>query len=175
MNANGSSEQQQLIARAFAGDQVLEEDFEKEKAQLVDKETAKDEDVTLPGWGSWAGKGVKDTKPQRRVIKKAAPQAERKDGALKHVIITERLQRKAERKKVQGVPFPYTSKQQFERSIRQPIGKEWNSSSTVQRLVKPKVTTNAGTIIEPMRLTTSVKKAAQERQNRSAKKAKKSK
>jgi hypothetical protein len=39
-----------LIERAFAGDNVVEEEFVQEKAALVDRETIKDEDVTVPGW-----------------------------------------------------------------------------------------------------------------------------
>ena len=43
---------------AFAGDNVVEEDFLADKAALVDRETLKDEDITIPGWGSWGGEGT---------------------------------------------------------------------------------------------------------------------
>ena len=122
LNVNGSAEQKELIEQAFAGDNVVEEEFEEEKAALVDNETNKDEDVTLPGWGSWGGAGV-SAKPKRKFIKKAAPQAARKDGGLKHVIIAERKDKKLERKKVAVLPFQYGNTHQFERTIRQPIGK----------------------------------------------------
>jgi len=42
--------QRDLVAQAFAADNVLVEDFEREKAALVDEERPKDQDVTLPGW-----------------------------------------------------------------------------------------------------------------------------
>eukprot|EP00729_Bicosta_minor_P011752 gene11752-21874_t len=98
MDANVSQEQKEMIAMAFAGDNVLEEDFLKEKAKLVDDETNKDEDVTLPGWGSWGGQGVKNKRPQKRIIKKAAPQSTRKDSGKKLVIISERVQKKTQKK-----------------------------------------------------------------------------
>ena len=79
---------------------------------------------------------------------------------------------------VSNVPFPYTSKQQFERSIRVPTGKEWNSAATLKRNVTPKVSTKAGAIIEPMRLTKSIKedskrKMEQDKARKGNKKAKK--
>lgn len=156
LNVNDSAEQKALIEQAFAGDNVVEEEFEEEKAALVDSETNKDEDVTLPGWGSWGGAGV-SAKPKRKFIKKAAPQAARKDGGLKHVIIADRKDKKLERKKVAVLPFQYGNTHQFERTIRQPIGKEWNTASTTNDLVKPKLTTKAGTMIQPMTLTKSIK------------------
>ena len=174
MDANVSQEQKEMIAMAFAGDNVLEEDFLKEKAKLVDDETNKDEDVTLPGWGSWGGQGVKNKRPQKRIIKKAAPQSTRKDSGKKLVIISERVQKKTQKKMVTNVPFPYTSKQQFERSIRTPTGKEWNSAATLKRNITPAVSTKAGAIIEPMRLTKSIKEDSKRRlQQKNAKKGNK--
>lgn len=84
----GSDEQRALIKEAFAGDNIVEEEFRKEKTQLVDAETPKDEDITLPGWGNWGGEGLTSRK---RVIKKAPITKPRKDNNLKHVIINERF------------------------------------------------------------------------------------
>ncbi len=53
---------QDLIREAFAGDNVVEEEFEAAKAALVDTETVKDKDITLPGWGAWGGVGADTTK-----------------------------------------------------------------------------------------------------------------
>ena len=49
-----------------------------------------DKDVTLPGWGSWGGTGVKKSKPKKRVIIKAPEVGPRRDGKLNKVIINER-------------------------------------------------------------------------------------
>ena len=42
--------QRELIQRAFAHDDVVEQDFLDEKGALVDAETNKEQDITLPGW-----------------------------------------------------------------------------------------------------------------------------
>ena len=43
------------MREAFAGDNVVEDDFVAAKAAIVDDQTAKDRNVALPGWGSWGG------------------------------------------------------------------------------------------------------------------------
>lgn len=48
------------------------------------------------------------------------------------------------------LPFPYVSVGQYEQSIRAPIGKTWNPETAVKELVKPKVVTKMGTIIQPI-------------------------
>lgn len=160
-----ASEQRALIERAFAGDNVIEEEFVSEKAHVIDRDTPKDIDVTLPGWGCWGGSGPGTQEPKKRIIKKAAKQSPRADEKLKHVIITERKDKKAAAKMVTQVPFPFTSKQQFEKSIRQPVGREWNTASTFKSLSTPKVSTKAGTAIAPMSLTPSVKQNVTKRKS----------
>lgn len=50
--------QQDVIAEAFAGDDVVAE-FQEEKKRVIDDEDDKEVDTTLPGWGEWAGAGSK--------------------------------------------------------------------------------------------------------------------
>ena len=57
---------------------------------------------------------------------------------------------------VSSLPWPYTSREQFEKTHCTPIGRHWNSELTFHQLVRPKVTTRVGTIIEPIRLTEDV-------------------
>ena len=52
-----------------------------------------DLDVTLPGWCSWAGAGVKE-KPKKKFIKVTPAKNPRKDAALEHVIINTKKNRK---------------------------------------------------------------------------------
>lgn len=60
-----TEEQQRLtIAQAFADDDVIEE-FSKEKEDVVDKNKPKDIDLSLPGWGSWGGEGIKISKKKK--------------------------------------------------------------------------------------------------------------
>lgn len=53
---------------------------------------------------------------------------ERSDAKLKHVIINQSTGAKQKDFVVEGVPFPFTSREQYERAMRQPLGREWNSS-----------------------------------------------
>ncbi|KAK6937313.1 hypothetical protein RJ641_030821 [Dillenia turbinata] len=58
----------------------------------------------------------------------------RKDANLKNVIISERLDKKAEKLHTRTLPFPYTSEEVFEQSIRMPIGPEFNPATAVGAL-----------------------------------------
>ena len=75
---------------------------------------------------------------------------ERNDAHLKHVIINQQVDKKADAFRIEGVPFPFTSREQYERAMRQPLGREWNASNAFQELNKPEVKTRLGTIIDPI-------------------------
>lgn len=77
------------IQQAFANDDVMEE-FVKEKSDIEDAAKPKDVDLSLPGWGTWAGVGIKPSEKKKKVFtKKADPAPPRKDKNLSHVIINE--------------------------------------------------------------------------------------
>lgn len=77
------------IQQAFASDDVVEE-FVKEKSEIEEASKPKDIDLSLPGWGAWAGAGIKQSeKKKKRFVKKADPAPPRKDKDLSHVIINE--------------------------------------------------------------------------------------
>ncbi|KAF9121882.1 hypothetical protein BGW39_010190 [Mortierella sp. 14UC] len=144
--------QRELVARAFANDNVVSE-FEKEKMETMEAEKPKDIDLTLPGWGSWAGKGQK--KKKNVVVKKAQPGdgvevSKRKDAKLAHVIINEKRDKKAAHYAVTKIPHPFKTWAQYEQSLRAPVGKEWNTNATFQKMTLPRVTTKLGKIIDPL-------------------------
>lgn len=58
------------------------------------------------------------------------------------------------------MPFPFTSRDQWERSVRVPLGKDWNTTSVHQKLVKPRVVSLPGTIIEPIKPAKGVQQTA---------------
>jgi U3 small nucleolar RNA-associated protein 14 len=41
--------------------------------------------------------------------------------------------------------------EQYERSLRAPIGKEWNTRDTFQKMTKPRVITKLGQVIDPLK------------------------
>ncbi|KAF8106106.1 hypothetical protein N665_0147s0062 [Sinapis alba] len=150
--------QAELINRAFAGDDVLDE-FEKDKEEVLSQEVSKPEKpVLLPGWGNWAYMQRKIGMSKQMAQKHEAEKKEwekglktRKDARLKHVIISEKVDKKAEKLHTRTLPFPHTSKEVFEHSMRMPIGPEFNPSTIVGELNRPEVVKKTGVIIKPVR------------------------
>ncbi|KAI8137100.1 small-subunit processome [Fennellomyces sp. T-0311] len=141
--------QKELVARAFANDNVTQE-FEEEKAATVKDQGDQTEDLTLPGWGTWGGKGMKKRKNKITKTTKGVDPKKRKDAKLANVIINEKRNKKIEKYEVTQVPYPFQTMEQYERSLRAPVGKEWNTRDTFQKLTKPRVLTKLGTVINPL-------------------------
>lgn len=74
------------------------------------------------------------------MIKTAGTEASlRKDFGQSNVIISERSEKKAKNFLPKDLPYPYTSIAQYQASLSQPIGGEWNSRTAVQRETMPRV------------------------------------
>ncbi|KAM7521464.1 hypothetical protein LguiA_011366 [Lonicera macranthoides] len=150
--------QTDLIQRAFAGDDV-EEDFEKDKMEMLNEENPEPEKpVLLPGWGQWTHIQKKRGLPswmleehENAQKKREEALKKRKDAHLKHVIISEKVDKKAEKLHTKTLPYPYTSKEVFEQSIRMPIGPEFNPATAIGALNRPEVVKKAGVIIKPIK------------------------
>eukprot|EP01090_Pellita_catalonica_P020988 TRINITY_DN7728_c0_g2_i1.p1 TRINITY_DN7728_c0_g2~~TRINITY_DN7728_c0_g2_i1.p1 ORF type:complete len:881 (+),score=258.03 TRINITY_DN7728_c0_g2_i1:384-2645(+) len=151
--------QRALIRRAFADDNVMDE-FEAEKTAVAQEEsgintTADDSPAVVPGWGNWVGTGVKRPRKRRKKNtdgEKKIPRVQkpRRDAKRRHVIISEKKDQKAQKFLVSEVPYPFTSKRQYELSLLQPIGKEWNTSATYSRAITPRIKTRSGIVIPPI-------------------------
>ncbi|KAJ3995838.1 Utp14-domain-containing protein [Lentinula boryana] len=144
-------EQRELVARAFAGDNVVR-DFEEAKRREIAQDAPTEVDTTLPGWGSWGGTGVHKGAAKPYLIKKIAgidPKS-RADYNKSHVIISEKRDKKAAKYQVPDLPYPYTSKAQFDRRMQQPLGPEWNTRVGFQKGTLPKVVKKMGTVIDPL-------------------------
>ena len=50
------------------------------------------------------------------------------------------------------------TREQYERAMRAPIGKEWNTVSSLREATRPAVTTRAGVAIEPVTKTKELKR-----------------
>ncbi|KAK2737702.1 hypothetical protein FQN57_007450 [Myotisia sp. PD_48] len=143
----------ELIKQAFAGDEVLAT-FNQEKKEIVEEEDDKVVDTTLPGWGSWTGSGL--SKAEKRQVKtstklvKGLAADQRKDAKLDRVIINEKRIKKNNKYLASQLPHPFESRQQYERSLRMPIGPEWTTKSTFQSATKPRVMVKQG-VIKPIR------------------------
>ncbi|WFD07407.1 hypothetical protein MVES1_002771 [Malassezia vespertilionis] len=140
-----------LVAEAFAGDDVALE-FAKQKRASVRAEAPKQLDMTLPGWGAWGGKGARRKPKQSEHVRRTTglDPSKRKDREMDHVLINERVDKKAEKYKAKDLPFPYTSASQYEAAMRTPLGSEWNTRTQHQRLTLPRVATKLGQRIDPI-------------------------
>jgi U3 small nucleolar RNA-associated protein 14 len=156
--SEGESEQDTKSALAnaiFAGLDDVEQDFAKEKKEVEEEEGDQVVDNSLPGWGNWAGEGI-SKKAQKRAkgrfltTIKGVAKDKRQDAKLDRVIINEKKQVKKHGKYLATeLPHPFESRQQYERSLRLPLGPEWTTKSTFQDATKPRVLMKQG-IIRPM-------------------------
>lgn len=143
-----------LAQAIFAGPDEIERDFAKEKKETVEEEGDQIIDGGLPGWGSWAGEGV-SKKAQKRAkgrfltTIKGIDKEKRQDAKLERVIINEKQVKKNSKYLATELPHPFESRQQYERSLRLPLGPEWTTKSTFQDATKPRVLVKQG-IIRPM-------------------------
>jgi U3 small nucleolar RNA-associated protein 14 len=140
---------QALTAKGFAGDDVAADFAAEKKATIADEESTT---VTtlLPGWGSWTGEGARN-KGHKTVTKKPGLDAnKRKDKKLDKVIINEKRAKPTIKYMASQLPFPFETREQYERSLRVPKGKEWTTKKTFQDATKPRVIVKQG-VIAPLR------------------------
>jgi U3 small nucleolar RNA-associated protein 14 len=132
------------------------------------------------GWGSWAGVGAPpprpppsaggsskkknndggnkrkrgrddDDKPAPPPKPKAAADKDLKDKSMPLVIVSQKRIKAAARLKVSEVPYPFTSREQYERTLDVPAGKEWNGMRAVRGFARPAVITDMGRTIAPIK------------------------
>ncbi|KAI1625885.1 Utp14 protein-domain-containing protein [Exophiala viscosa] len=143
-----------LAKALFAGPDEVEQDFAQEKRELEEEEGDQVIDNGLPGWGSWTGEGI-SKKAQKRAkgrfltTVKGVAKDKRQDAKLDRIIINEKQMKKNGKYLATELPHPFESRQQYERSLRLPLGPEWTTKTTFQDATKPRVLMKQG-IIRPM-------------------------
>ncbi|KAF1329912.1 U3 small nucleolar rna-associated protein, partial [Globisporangium splendens] len=174
-DANGKLSQEELVRRAFAFADEDEDEIAREKELIASQDTDAKKGaeiaklVGMSGWGSWAGEGVKVSYRQtlrEQQAKKLAEDtknqvlANRKDAKMGRVLINEKKDKRASKFTVQDVPYPFTSREEYEMAMRNPLGSDWNTPASTTALTMPKVIKRAGKIINPLALTKADKKEA---------------
>lgn len=163
-------QQEYLIARAFAQDDV-DADFLAEKtAQVTNIMKPVDKNATLPGWGEWGGSDPRlNTKHQaklhemelQREIQKTTLLKSRADAALDHVIINhDGVELVPDRMLLHMIPRPFSNPTEFARSMRHPYGPEWNSAISFKEANQPRVEVRQGHVVAPLDLSLRGKKVA---------------
>ncbi|KAJ9614229.1 hypothetical protein H2200_002365 [Cladophialophora chaetospira] len=157
-SSSGSEDEQDetaaLAQAIFAGSDEAQQEFAKEKKETVVEEGDQVIDNSLPGWGNWAGEGI-SKKAQKRAkgrfltTIKGVAEDKRQDAKLDKVIVNEKRVKKNTKYLANELPHPFESRQQYERSLRLPLGPEWTTKTTFQDATKPRVLVKQG-IIRPM-------------------------
>lgn len=80
-----------------------------------------------------------------------------------NLVIIENKDEQLQKHLVANLPFPFTSVDGYEKSIRVPIGSDFVPATANRVLTKPAITTKSGTIIEPMNENMLVKKQIKRR------------
>ncbi|XP_046674064.1 LOW QUALITY PROTEIN: U3 small nucleolar RNA-associated protein 14 homolog A-like [Homalodisca vitripennis] len=140
-----------VITEAFAESDVVEQ-FQKEKEDETSKSAVGDVNLSLPGWGSWAGHNLKPVtrRKRKKFVIKFPRVIPRRDANRGNVILNEDADKPIKEHQVSEVPFPFTSVQEYEASMRAPLGSTWVPQTAHKKLTRPALITKLGTIISPM-------------------------
>lgn len=147
--------------------------------------------IVKAGWGDWAGPGAGGMQISQKVLNKrdqliTKVQKEhdlkvvnRKDSKMMNVMLSNRRIKTSSKYKISEIPHPYTSIEEYERSLQMPLGEEWNSTDVVKNYTQPEIKLRPGRVIEPIKLSkkrnnsTTTGAAVETRLNKPSKKAKK--
>lgn len=157
--------QEELVRRAFAGPSVkeAEEEFQLEKERMAShddptRKSKKEDKKDVDGWGSWTGKGAVAPPPRWSKLPKKlqAPKKEpekrkRKDDRKPNVILNEkRIKKTANSFMLGDIPYPYSSRAEYEQAMTGGVGKEWNVTSAYKNMTRPEILTRSGKMIQPI-------------------------
>lgn len=152
-NENLDTKQNEIVKLAFEDDmEENEEDFVKEKEDVINEEAPKTFETVLPGWGDWAGPGLEIVKTKFNTIseyKEGIDNKKRKDFGSSHVIVNEGNNEVDDKYKTK-VPYGYT-KEEYLNKLNMPVSKECTTSRVYKKILNKVVETKRGENIEPFR------------------------
>nr|CDS30911.1 U3 small nucleolar RNA associated protein 14 [Hymenolepis microstoma] len=126
-------------------------EFAAEKKAVEKEEAPEDLDTFLPGWNRWTGPGteaIDEAIRKKKLVK--APKRKRLDKGRAKVIIRERVNEDLRKHLVKKIPFPYSTPEQYEAMMSQPVSREWTTEAAHKELTKPKIIVKAGRVIKPI-------------------------
>ncbi|KAK4542967.1 hypothetical protein LTR36_005965 [Oleoguttula mirabilis] len=159
---NAAQQKQALHRRAFAGDDVHLA-FAADKAADAADEGEHEVSTHVPGWGSWAGEGLSKSLRKANARQRHNPlfktrlpggvKAEERQDARKgmeRVIVSEKRDRKGKVYLAPVLPHGFEAREQYERSLRVPVGPEWTTKEVFQRGTRPRVVVRPGVVVGAM-------------------------
>ncbi|GLE09656.1 hypothetical protein PINS_up021393, partial [Pythium insidiosum] len=145
--------QDELVRRAFAFADEDENEIAQEKEAIAAQDTNAKKGAEIAKLKSYRQKKLaEDTKKQ---VLEA-----RLDSKMERVLINEKKDKRAAKFAVQEVPYPFTSREEYEMAMRNPLGSDWNTAASTNKLTAPKLIKRAGQMIDPLKLSKEDKKQA---------------
>ena len=126
-------DQKEILRMAFADDDVLNEINEIDEEQRKMKE---EQSTRMAGWGSWTGEGIEEKK--------------RKEAKPKKVVFNKTYDKKFTKYTLSDVPAGFENEKEYRKALEQPLGKEWASLLTHEKLNQPELIIRRGKNIEPL-------------------------
>ena len=139
-------------------------DAMRERDESVKKKKKNERDTMVSGWGSWAGDGAPPPKPPKVLPKRLQPpttnkkKRRRQDDGKKNVIINEKRVKKNAKFQIENIPYPFTSREQYEKAMHGGVGYEWNVTGAVKEMTRAEVITRTGKMIQPIHKKSKTKK-----------------
>jgi len=150
----------EFIARQAFADDNVDEDFMREKEELLGIDAAPvDENKVLPGWGEWGGKAAELNVRRDAVLQAMREEREKRieelrtqraDCNLANVIINENVSNVPVDYSLKHLPWMFTDEGQYHNSMRQPLSKECNTALSAKAQIQPAFRTRRGQIIQPL-------------------------
>lgn len=155
----------ELVARAFAGLGGADEaEFAASKSaeveQDINAETSANATKVLPGWGSWDGAGARKKRRKSAFAEAAQKKLEeakanavkkRADRHNKELHLSVKRSKSAAALTLAAVPFPFRSREEWEREVSVPIVREVVAGRAFRSSIQERVTVKKGAVIEPVR------------------------
>ncbi|KAK6342599.1 hypothetical protein TWF718_007997 [Orbilia javanica] len=135
-----------LLARAFAGDNILPEIQGQQPKQSSPQGHGA---LGLQGWGTW-DVSLGSASRSRKQKKASGRKSEYNGTRIEKVVLNQQICKKGSKYLATTLPYPFETGDQYERSLRFPIGQEWSTKQTHQALTAPKVIVKGGTVIAPL-------------------------
>lgn len=146
----GEQTQEDLVASLFSVPIETPPSKPKQNTSFKLDKPAQDSD-TVPGWGSWVGDGVKERSNKRKNVDTPAS-APAKPSAVVHVLSDEAIRAPLMKYQVSEVPYPYSSRAEYEAATGAPLGPEWLSMSAHADKIQPRVSARIGAVVPPIKL-----------------------
>lgn len=143
-------DQENLVASLF-GAPDHSKPHEKVTSSRSRVENGTEASEVLPGWGNWIGEGVRQRSSKRKNNSNQEPTST-KHSSVVHMASEETIRAPLMKYQVKEIPYPYSSREEYEMANSTPIGPEWMPLTSHNEAIQPKVCARLGAVLPPLKL-----------------------